>query len=112
MVRPAEFEIKQRAEGSDVMLSLYGELDMRTIEHLNDCVARHLDSGAQNVTLDLRELAFMDSSGLRLLIELYDRARLEGWRLGLVCPEQEAALLVIRSTGADKALPFIGADEP
>lgn len=111
MVRPAEFEIKQRAEGSDVTLSLQGELDMRTVEQLSGRLEQHLDKGAKNVTLDLRELAFMDSSGLRLLIELYDRSRLEDWRLTLVCPEQEAALLVIRSTGADKALPFVRADQ-
>jgi anti-anti-sigma factor len=53
----------------------------------------------------------MDSSGLRLLIEFYDRSRAEGWKLNLVCPEHEAAAVVIRVTGADKALPFEKAAE-
>jgi anti-anti-sigma factor len=58
------------------------------------------------VTLDLRDLAFMDSSGLRLLIDLHDRSRREPWELTLMTPTHEAAAVVLRATGADKALPF------
>ena len=58
------------------------------------------------LTLDLAELAFMDSSGLRLLIELYDRSRRESWELTLVTPRDENATMVLRATGADDALPF------
>ena len=47
-----------------------------------------------------------DTSGLRLLIELYDRARRDGWQLHLTPPRHEAATLVLRATGADRALPF------
>jgi anti-sigma B factor antagonist len=112
MIRPSSFEIKERRHGSVVTFSLLGELDMRTSPQLSDALTRQLEGGAQDVTLDLRKLAFMDSSGLRLLIELYDRSLREAWELKLVCPEQEAAALVIRSTRAEKALPFVpAADE-
>lgn len=112
MVRPNEFNIKVAADGSGVTLALHGELDMRTIGQLAERVAEQIDDGAKDLTLDLRELAFMDSSGLRLLIELYDRSRQDGWRLKLFCPEHEAAAVVLRATGADKALPFVEADKP
>lgn len=112
MVRPTKFAIKQGSEGAKVTLSLQGELDMATLRELSDCLAEQLDGGATEVTIDLRGLAFMDSSGLRLLIELHDRSRAEGWGLKLVCPEQEAALLVLRATGADQRLPFVPAVEP
>jgi anti-anti-sigma factor len=112
MVRPTKLEITQSAEGPTVTLAIEGELDMRTIGQLSGRVAEALDRGARDLILDLRALDFMDSSGLRLLIELHDRAREEGWRLKLVAPAQEAAALVLRATGADKALPFVEADQP
>jgi anti-anti-sigma factor len=111
MVRPTKFEIKQTADRAGLTLSIEGELDMRTIALVSDRVAEALDNGAQELTLDLRELAFMDSSGLRLLIEFHDRSGEEGWRLTLVAPERPMAALVLRSTGADRALPFLKASE-
>jgi anti-sigma B factor antagonist len=111
MVRPTKFEIKSSLEGTKATLSLEGELDMRTLEQVSDRLAEHLGAGANEVTIDLRRLAFMDSSGLRLLIELHERSRADEWQLKLVCPEQEAAVLVLRATGADKALPFVPAAE-
>lgn len=84
---------------------------MRTIGQLSERLEEQLRGGAKVVTVDLRDLAFMDSSGLRLLIELQDRSREEGWELRLVCPQREAAALVIRVTGADKALPFMPAGD-
>ncbi len=111
MIRPGKFEIEQEDEGEGVTLSLTGELDMRTATELSECLARCLADGASDLTVDLRGLAFMDSSGLRLLIELYDRSREEGWRLRLVRPEAQAAALVIRVSGADQALPFINRDD-
>jgi anti-sigma B factor antagonist len=84
---------------------------MATLGELSKRLTAQLDAGATELTIDLRGLAFMDSSGLRLLIELHDRSRAEGWGLKLVCPEQEAAVLVLRATGADKRLPFVPAAE-
>jgi anti-anti-sigma factor len=103
MVRQTRFEITQTASGSSLTLSIAGELDMRTAEILAARVDQHRD---QNLTLDLRELAFMDSSGLRFLIELNDRSQRESWQLHLIRPRQEAAAVVLRVTGADNALPF------
>ncbi|MGN6167381.1 MAG: STAS domain-containing protein [Solirubrobacteraceae bacterium] len=83
-----------------------GELDMRTAELLLDCLAEQRAKGVTDVTVDLAKLTFMDSSGLKALIDLHDRSQAEAWRLRLVAPEYEAAALVLRATGADKALPF------
>jgi anti-anti-sigma regulatory factor len=48
----------------------------------------------------------MDSTGLRLLIELDQQARREDWKLSLIRPRHETAAAVLHSTGADAALPF------
>ncbi|HLI61492.1 MAG TPA: STAS domain-containing protein [Solirubrobacteraceae bacterium] len=106
MARRPEFEIVEHGDPPSVILAVRGELDMGTIGELSERVGARLTDGVSELRLDLRELSFMDSSGLRLLIELSDRARSEGWRLRLTPPRAEAAALVLRATGADRALPF------
>jgi anti-sigma B factor antagonist len=106
MVRPRKFEIVQTADGSAPVLSITGELDLDTAEMLSERVEQQLSDRPAALTLDLRELTFMDSSGLRFLIALHDRSRQDSWRLRLVCPRSEAATMVLRATGADTALPF------
>ena len=106
MIRPTEFEITQTGEGPAVALSISGELDIRTISVVSERVDEQLAAGVSDLTLDLRRLTFLDSSGLRLLIGLHDRSRQSGWQLRLISPEAEAATLVLRATGAHSALPF------
>ena len=40
-----------------------------------------LAEGAQSVVVDLADLTFIDSTGLRLLLVLSQQARAEGWRM-------------------------------
>ncbi|MGH2872773.1 MAG: STAS domain-containing protein [Solirubrobacteraceae bacterium] len=111
MVRPTKFQVQSGVRGTEATLSVAGELDMRTTDELSDHVAAQVKLGAERLTLDLRELTFIDSSGLRLLIELHDRSREVGWTLRLIVPQHEAALLVLTATGADVALPFVQAGD-
>ena len=106
MVRPTNFEIREEATEPVLVLTVTGELDMNTVEQLATQVEERLAAGPRPLTLNLAELAFMDSSGLRLLIDLYDRSRRENWTLTMVAPSSEAATMVLRATGADTALPF------
>ncbi|HWC85104.1 MAG TPA: STAS domain-containing protein [Solirubrobacteraceae bacterium] len=105
MVRPTEFTITQRATEAGVTLKVAGELDLSTGPVLRESVER-VRHGVRALTLDLSDLAFMDSTGLRLLIELDQRAKREDWTLALVRPRYDAADEVLRATGADAALPF------
>lgn len=111
MARPTDFEIKDGLSGPAVTVSIAGELDMSTAQTLSQHVNEHLSNGVTDLTLDLRDVAFMDSSGLRLLIELNNRSQQQSWRLTLKPPKHESAALVLRVTGADTALPFVGSIE-
>jgi anti-sigma B factor antagonist len=110
MVRPIRVEIAERRDGESVTVSVEGELDLGTIpvleQHLDGHLDGHLDAAPTALTLDLGGVTFMDSSGLRMLIELNGRSHSEGWVLSLLSPHHEAARLVLRMTGADSALPF------
>jgi anti-anti-sigma factor len=108
-MRRAHLNISQTAPSEfEVVIALSGELDMSTIDALVDRVESRLERPIQLLTLDLGDLAFMDSTGLRLLIELNDRARQAPWSLKLIFPRHEAAARVLEITGADVALPFDG----
>jgi anti-anti-sigma factor len=103
MVRPSKFEISEDTVGGTRVLAVSGELDLSTAPGLAEKV---VPGAAGDLTIDLSELTFMDSSGLRLLIELDQRARQEGTKLTLIHSRHEAAKTVLRLTGADEALPF------
>jgi anti-anti-sigma factor len=87
-------------------LAVEGELDLSTVAVLARGVEGRLGESPGNLTLDLSAVTFMDSPGLRLLIELSERARREKWQLTLRPSLHEPANAVLRMTGADGALPF------
>ena len=105
MVRPTEFKIAHRTTEVDTTLKVSGELDLSTVPVLNESI-EGLRRDLKALTLDLSELSFMDSTGLRALIELDRRASQDGWKLVLIRPRQETAAAVLTATGADSALPF------
>jgi anti-sigma B factor antagonist len=82
------------------------ELDLSTVETLRAAL-----DGVEDVArlvLDLRELSFMDSTGLHLLLELDERARCRRFELSLVAPAPPADR-TIKLCGLDDALPFVKA---
>lgn len=106
-MRPGPFQLDLERNDGVATIAVAGELDLHTLDGLSALVEEALAvTGTHSLILDLRNLVFMDSSGLRLLIELHDRARQAPWELHLVAPENEEALVVLRVTGADRALPF------
>ncbi|MGI9185699.1 MAG: STAS domain-containing protein [Solirubrobacteraceae bacterium] len=106
MVRPTKFEIEHQTNGTSLVLSITGELDLNTVDTLTRQVGQYVQAATTSLTLDLSELTFMDSSGLALLIALSHRSEQDTWQLRLIPSRHEAAMLVLRATGADAALPF------
>ena len=60
--------------------------------------------------LDLRGLTFIDSSGLRLLVALHQRAQHDGFQLTLVAPAGPADR-TIQLSGLGQVLPFVPASD-
>ena len=65
--------------------ALAGELDAHTAPQLADRLA-DLPSGEGDVILDIGHVEFMDSSGLRVVIDAHQRAADQGRRLVLRRP--------------------------
>lgn len=82
-VRLFDVEVVARKDGG-ATLRLSGELDLSTIEQLERAVASSVDGKPELVVLDLRKLVFLDSTGLRLMLQLDSRLAEVGGRLVLV----------------------------
>jgi anti-sigma B factor antagonist len=77
-------DVTVRAEGDARVVVISGELDMAGVEMVQ---ARIKDAEAAHpplIVLDLRELEFIDSSGLRVILETDMRARAAARRLVIV----------------------------
>jgi anti-anti-sigma factor len=90
--------------GQGVMLRVGGEVDLATSPQLHAKLVDLVEVGeAGSVVVDLTPVAFMDSTGLGVLLAAHKRARANGGRVLLVCPEGPV-LRVVRLTGMDKVL--------
>jgi len=99
-------EIEEHVEDAGARLTLTGELDIATVPRFEEAVARALRGSPGVLTIDLRPLGFMDSSGLRQFIVLAERAEQEGWTLALIRPAPPA-LSIFKVTRAEENLPFV-----
>ena len=73
-------------------IALDGEIDAHTAP---DLAARYaeLPDGDGEFAIDMSKVAFMDSSGLRVIIELHQRAEQASRRLVVLAPSQPVARL-------------------
>lgn len=80
----SRLEVEVHEEPESVRLALAGELDMAGAERVDPILQRVEEGSPPLVVLDLREVAFIDSSGLRLVIAAAERARGESRRIAIV----------------------------
>lgn len=84
-------------------LALSGELDMATVDLFTDALASCLGDGATAVMLDLRDLSFMDSTGLHAFLQARDRSLGDGHRL-LFVGASPPVRMVFEMTGMESVL--------
>ena len=101
----SEFSIEERRLDGSVMLTLHGELDLVNAE----TVAARLDAlraAGEPVLLDLDALDFMDSSGLRVVLNAAEASDASGWPFSVTHgPDQVQRLF--ESTCVTERLPIV-----
>lgn len=97
-------------EGTDVegqwRLRLKGELDLAEFEAFNAALSERQFNGRSCVLLDLRELTFMDCSGLRAILLAIERAETGGGELKLIRGPRQVHR-VFEVTGVMDRLEFV-----
>lgn len=79
------FRVEVRSDGRATVLAISGELDLASSPALESELDRAFNAGdGSMVILDLRELEFMDSTGLSVLVKANQRSQEAGRRFGLI----------------------------
>jgi anti-anti-sigma factor len=69
------FELRSWPDRDRVILTVEGELDLATVSAVRTAFDDLLAAGWRNIVLDVRELTFIDSTGLSLLLDAERSAR-------------------------------------
>ncbi|HXE45249.1 MAG TPA: STAS domain-containing protein [Conexibacter sp.] len=96
-------------DGGTVRLALTGELDIAGAARVEQELERIEQQPPATIVLDLRQLAFMDSTGLRVIVAADGRARERGWRLVIV-RGSATVQRIIEMTRLDERLEIV--DDP
>ena len=108
MAVPGNFDVGVAREGDALIVSPSGEIDLATIGLVRAAVDETHD-GQAPIVLDLRSVEFMDTSGLRYVLSLSERAVKEGFGLRIV-RGSAAVQRVFEVSGLEARLPFV--DDP
>ncbi|MBV8464178.1 MAG: STAS domain-containing protein [Acidimicrobiales bacterium] len=80
------------AEGSPVVISVKGEVDLANAPELKETLER--EGAGRDVVLDLSELAFMDSSAIAVIVQARSDALGDGRTLSIRNPSDRARRLL------------------
>lgn len=102
-------DLTTETDGTTIRLTLQGELDIAGAAMVEQELERIEGAEPLTVVLDLRELAFMDSTGLRIIVAADGRAREHGRRLVIV-RGPDAVQRIFHMTRMDERLEIV--DDP
>ena len=93
--------VVSRDVGDQTVVEVAGEIDVATADTLRERLGTLIDRQHVDLVVDLREVSFMDSTGLGLLVGTLKRVRTAGGRLQLVI-DSERLLIVFRITALEQ----------
>ena len=104
-INPGELQVTVLGSEPEYEVRLMGELDMSTAPQLREELLRLASDGATMVTVDLSDLAFVDSTGLSVLITGLKRLRQQGGEMALRSPSP-GTRRVLEITGLTEVFPI------
>jgi anti-anti-sigma factor len=110
-----DYRMKVRSDqgGAVIEVVLSGEVDLSNADELQKQLERALE-GSTVATVDLREVTYIDSRGIRLLVQVARVYRQRGGRFKVVAPKGTIAGGTLRLSQVDE-LEFddaVGRDSP
>jgi len=91
-------------EDGVVVASLTGEIDLSNATEITDALLGGVPNEALGLVIDLSDVSYLDSAGVRMLAELEHRL---GWRaqaLRVVAPEASRSRRVLAIAGLERVL--------
>ena len=81
-----------------IVIAAVGEVDAASADTLRAAIFEAVDGGASSLAIDMSEVSFIDSSGLRVLIAGYKAAESAGGALTVQAPS-DAVVRLLEITG-------------
>ena len=103
---PVDLGLTSEVDGTAATVVVRGELDVYTAPQLRARLHDLVDAGISTVTLDLADLAFIDSSGLGVIVGTLKRLRERDGNLVLRSPSRATAK-VLDITGLSQILDVV-----
>jgi anti-anti-sigma factor len=104
----SKFSVSERSSNAPArVLNLEGELDLASVAELRGQFSQDGADETRRVVLDLSQLTFIDSTGLRALIEVQQRVIRSGGTMALVGPERQV-LRVFEIAGLTRVFDLCG----
>lgn len=110
-MRDGTLTLNVRDVDSGRTIALAGELDMANAGTLARELERAEEDGAARIVVDLRELVFIDSTGIAVLVAAHRRLNGDDRRLRLIRSKASGVHRVLDVTGLDDELLFVDSDE-
>jgi anti-sigma B factor antagonist len=98
----SNFDVERRDGDGAVVIGVSGELDLASSPGLEQQLDHHMTAGVGLVIVDLRQLEFMDSTGLSVLVRAHQRAVDAGQRFAIVRGPQQVQRLLTLTGVADR----------
>jgi anti-anti-sigma factor len=105
------FHLQYLVDGGEHTLVLTGEVDMVAAPEVEEAVRRLCVEGTTRIVLDLREITFIDSTGLRAMLTADGLCRQHRCELSLI-PGSEQVQGLFEMTGVARLLPFQSVERP
>ena len=77
------FEVNINNEGGDPILHLHGEIDFATAPILQNALTKTITDETEHITLDFHDVTFLDSEGLKVLLQSLQQLREHGGTMNM-----------------------------
>jgi anti-sigma B factor antagonist len=104
-VRACQMEVTRA--GEEITLALAGEFDASCVLRYERLFRAAVEDPASYVVVDMRDVTFIDSTGLALLLRTEAASRQDGFELQILRSPAAAVRSALEASGLERLLPFV-----
>jgi len=110
MKESSSAEITTREAGAFTVATVEGEINLYSVSQLRKDINRLIDSGVKNLAIDMRNVKYMDSSGIALMANLQKKIKSIAGKF-VILQMHEDILNVLKLAALDKFFVILPTEE-
>ena len=100
-------EIIEKNQGGINIYKINGQLNSNTSQGLEDKLIRAIDGGSKSMIIDFKNLDYISSAGLRVILKAIKALKREDGKI-MLCDMQDYVKEVFEISGLDSLMPIFG----